>query len=113
MRAEGTNSCMRLRQRMNVDFPQPDGPMIAVARCAAIDRLISFNTRLSPNHAETFCAISLNTSGAAASGGGTLFRSANMRKPRQRIGAPEPRGRKQCQHLHGPLLQAIAEDDRK
>src|SRR4030095_5858492 len=29
-RAVGTVSCIRLRQRSNVDFPQPDGPMIAV-----------------------------------------------------------------------------------
>ena len=26
----GTTSCMRFRQRMKVDLPQPDGPMIAV-----------------------------------------------------------------------------------
>src|SRR5512140_1121783 len=29
-RAVGTVSCMRFRQRRNVDFPHPDGPMIAV-----------------------------------------------------------------------------------
>src|SRR4051794_24612237 len=29
-RAVGTVSCMRLRHRSSVDFPQPDGPMIAV-----------------------------------------------------------------------------------
>ena len=29
-RAPGIVSCIRLRQRRNVDFPQPDGPMIAV-----------------------------------------------------------------------------------
>jgi hypothetical protein len=28
--APGTTSFMRFRQRMNVLFPQPDGPMIAV-----------------------------------------------------------------------------------
>src|SRR5688500_18656709 len=29
-RANGMVSCRRLRQRRNVDFPQPDGPMTAV-----------------------------------------------------------------------------------
>src|SRR5687767_9963467 len=29
-RASGIVSCSRLRQRRNVDFPQPDGPMMAV-----------------------------------------------------------------------------------
>ena len=34
--APGTSSCMRLRMRRNVDFPQPDGPMSAVTLRAGI-----------------------------------------------------------------------------
>ncbi len=40
-RASGMVSCMRFRQRMNVDFPQPEGPMSAVARLASTVMLTS------------------------------------------------------------------------
>src|SRR5512146_1913299 len=49
--APGMVSCMRLRQRMKVDFPHPDGPMIAVARPATISMEISCRTSDLPNHA--------------------------------------------------------------
>src|SRR6266542_853909 len=35
-RAPRITSCMRLRQRMNVLLPQPEGPMMAVMRLTAI-----------------------------------------------------------------------------
>jgi hypothetical protein len=40
-RAPGVTSCMRFRQRKNVDFPQPDGPMIAVTRRSGM-RILMF-----------------------------------------------------------------------
>src|SRR5579872_7125028 len=40
-RAPGMTSCMRLMHRMNVDFPQPDGPIRAVTLFGFISRLTS------------------------------------------------------------------------
>ena len=37
-RAPGISSCIRLMQRTSVDFPQPDGPIIAVTLFAAKSR---------------------------------------------------------------------------
>src|SRR3989449_11664676 len=42
---------MRLRHRMNVDFPQPDGPMIAVTALGAIASPMPCRTWTSPNQA--------------------------------------------------------------
>src|SRR2546425_5096723 len=42
---------MRLRHRMNVDFPQPDGPMIAVTALGAIASPMPCSTWTSPNQA--------------------------------------------------------------
>src|SRR5438105_334102 len=42
---------MRLRQRMNVDLPQPDGPMIAVTALGAIVRSMPWSTCSPWNHA--------------------------------------------------------------
>ena len=39
---------MRLRQRRNVDLPQPDGPMNAVTACFAIDTSIPVSALKSP-----------------------------------------------------------------
>src|SRR5215470_117868 len=50
-RAPGTTSCIRFRHRMNVDLPQPDGPMSAVTAFGAIEMPISCSTWCSPNHA--------------------------------------------------------------
>src|SRR5262245_36466683 len=44
---------MRFRHRMKVDFPQPDGPMIAVTALGAIVRSMPFSTCALPNHALT------------------------------------------------------------
>src|SRR5262249_1189536 len=51
--APGTVSCMRLIQRMNVDFPQPDGPMIAVTALGATVRSTPCSTSDWPNHARS------------------------------------------------------------
>src|SRR2546427_7553917 len=50
-RASGIVSCIRLRQRTNVDFPQPDGPMIAVMPPGVTDRSMSLRTWWAPNQA--------------------------------------------------------------
>src|SRR5437870_11970001 len=42
---------MRLRHRMNVDLPQPEGPMIAVTALGAIASPISRRTWSVPNQA--------------------------------------------------------------
>src|ERR1700690_3376268 len=50
-RASGTVSCMRFRQRTNVDLPHPDGPMTAVAWFAATVMLMSYKAWVLPNQA--------------------------------------------------------------
>src|SRR5690349_24617655 len=54
MRAIGTSSCIRLRQRMKVDLPQPEGPMIAVTRFSSTGIEIERSTVLSPKPAVRF-----------------------------------------------------------
>src|SRR5438034_8380390 len=54
MRVFGTSSCIRLRQRIKVDFPQPLGPMIAVTAFDAISSVTSLMARFSPYHSERF-----------------------------------------------------------
>ena len=49
--APGTTSCIRLRHRMNVDLPQPDGPMTAVTAFGAIVTPIPCSTCALPNQA--------------------------------------------------------------
>src|SRR4051812_43676906 len=46
-----TSSCMRLRQRMKVDLPQPDGPMMAVTFFEAMSMSMPCRTSCGPNHA--------------------------------------------------------------
>ena len=41
-------SFMRLMVRKKVDFPQPEGPISAVIRWAAMSRLMFFRARVSP-----------------------------------------------------------------
>src|SRR5919112_1931241 len=50
-RAPGTVSCIRLRQRSNVDFPQPEGPMIAVTCPRGTPKEMSRTTRIEPKYA--------------------------------------------------------------
>src|ERR1700680_3746306 len=53
-RASGMVSCMRLRQRTNVDLPQPEGPMTAVAWLASAFMLILRRAWVLPNQAFKF-----------------------------------------------------------
>src|SRR6266446_3728325 len=50
-RAPGTISCIRFRQRMSVDLPHPEGPMIAVAACSAIASSTPWSACVAPNQA--------------------------------------------------------------
>src|SRR5208283_1980740 len=50
-RAVGLVSCMRFRQRTKVLFPQPDGPMRAVAWLAGMFRVMSWSEWFVPYHA--------------------------------------------------------------
>ncbi len=47
-RVPGITSCMRLRVRMNVDFPQPDGPMRAVTDLGSIAKETPSTARNAP-----------------------------------------------------------------
>ena len=47
-RADGIRSFIRFRQRMNVDFPQPDGPISAVIWFLARLSVMSVTARWSP-----------------------------------------------------------------
>src|SRR4051812_27090604 len=49
--APGTSSCRRLRQRMKVDLPQPEGPMMAETVCGAKSMWMSVTARVVPNQA--------------------------------------------------------------
>src|SRR6266513_1998681 len=71
-RVFGTNSCIRLRQRRKVDFPQPLGPMIAVTAFDAISRVTSSMARFSPYQTERFFTGKVNV----AAGSGVQGRSA-------------------------------------
>src|SRR5690242_4531720 len=73
---------------MKVDFPQPDGPMMAIALLAAMSRLMPCKTRFSPNQAETSRA----TNFAPASAFGSVSASAIS---------------------GGPFLQAVAQGNRE
>src|SRR5437762_11436477 len=51
MRAPGTVSCMRLRQRRKVDLPHPDGPMTAVTERSRNCTLASRTACIEPKYA--------------------------------------------------------------
>src|SRR3989442_15586126 len=51
--ALGIVSCMRFRQRINVDLPQPDGPMIAETACSSKSNVMSSIAFFVPYHADT------------------------------------------------------------
>src|SRR5438093_3758578 len=64
-RAFGIVSCIRLRQRMRVDLPQPEGPMIAVTSCSANSIPMSWIAFFGPYQAErpsTWILIVMGTS---------------------------------------------------
>src|SRR5918999_1864970 len=52
-RAPGIVSCMRFRQRSRVDFPQPDGPMIAVTWRSCASSETPRIACVGPNHASS------------------------------------------------------------
>src|SRR5947209_15188276 len=52
--ALGIVSCIRFRQRINVDLPQPDGPMIAETACSSKSRVMSSIAFFGPYHADNF-----------------------------------------------------------
>src|SRR5512133_1208494 len=52
--ALGTTSCIRLRQRMKVDLPQPEGPMMAVTCLAMIGTVIPLRISALPKPARRF-----------------------------------------------------------
>src|SRR6478735_3307066 len=69
--ADGISSCIRLRIRRKVDFPQPDGPINAVTDPAGIYSDTRSSTLRSPNHAETDRASNAaNSAGGEVGGGG-------------------------------------------
>src|SRR5579872_312739 len=57
-RPVGTVSCMRLRQRRNVDLPQPDGPMIATTLPSGTGSEMPCTAWIDPNHASSDSATS-------------------------------------------------------
>src|SRR2546422_9774825 len=52
--AFGIVSCIRFRQRINVDLPQPDGPMIAETACSSKSNVMSSIAFFGPYHADTW-----------------------------------------------------------
>src|SRR3989442_8419299 len=52
--ALGIVSCIRFRQRINVDLPQPDGPMIAETECSSKSNVMSSIAFFGPYQADTF-----------------------------------------------------------
>src|SRR5947208_4490004 len=71
MRAFGTSSCIRLRQRIKVDFPQPLGPMIAVTAFDATSSVTSLMARFWPYQIERFFTAKVNGGAGSAVGGGS------------------------------------------
>src|SRR5256885_16240738 len=52
--ALGIVSCMRFRQRINVDCAQPDGPMIAETACSSKSNVMSSIAFFGPYHGDTW-----------------------------------------------------------
>src|SRR5437879_9427482 len=51
--AFGMVSCIRFKQRMRVDFPQPEGPMTAVTMWLSMSIVMSWMANFSPYQAES------------------------------------------------------------
>src|SRR5438034_3296185 len=75
MRVFGTSSCIRLRQRRKVDFPQPLGPMIAVTAFDAMSSVTLSMARFSPYQIERFFTWKVNGGEGSDAGGGSTGRS--------------------------------------
>src|SRR2546430_15334665 len=57
----GIVSCIRLRHRIRVDFPQPEGPMTAVTMRSSMSIVMSWIASFSPYQAESDSTLSLIT----------------------------------------------------
>src|SRR5256885_14109097 len=57
--AFGIVSCIRLRHRIRVDFPQPEGPMTAVTMRSSMPIVMSWIASFSPYQAESDSTVSL------------------------------------------------------
>src|SRR5687768_4296839 len=85
-RAPGIVSCIRFRHRRKVDFPHPDGPMIAVMLRSsnAIDTSLMACTS-AKNASRWFTSTRVRssraTSGAAAAGFGAVIRTSSVTHP--------------------------------
>src|SRR5690242_10109578 len=77
-RPVGTVSCMRLRQRRNVDLPQPDGPMIAMTLPSSTGSEMSCTAWMEPNHALSDSAARRVRSGVTA---GSAFAGRASARP--------------------------------
>src|ERR1043166_6642066 len=75
-RAPGTVSCMRLRQRMNVDLPQPDGPMIAVTdrswKCIVAPRTACTAPKYASSCSTRMCSLDATGCTSARTGASAL-----------------------------------------
>src|SRR5918911_5631149 len=78
-RPVGTVSCMRLRQRRKVDFPHPDGPMIAVTRRSRRLSDTLRTARTVPYQALSSSTAMRGRAGASAMGRATILTSAVAR----------------------------------
>src|ERR1700687_6236521 len=77
-RASGIVSCMRLRQRIKVDLPQPEGPISAVAWLAATVIWMSYNAWVLPYQAFRFSTL-IPTPILCCSEGTTAYGNAHGR----------------------------------
>src|ERR1700738_1294548 len=87
--ADGTDSCIRLRIRRNVDLPQPDGPISAVTVRAGMASETRSSTFLDPNHADTLWAskAAAPLAGVAISSVSSMFIVAKTSPPRYPVPA--------------------------
>src|SRR3954471_20810845 len=74
-RACGATSCMRLRQRMSVLFPQPDGPMMAITCFSGIVSVMSSSACFLPYQAESWRISMLARSSLVATEGVSFGRA--------------------------------------
>src|SRR5947199_7165241 len=68
--ALGIVSCIRLRQRINVDLPQPDDPMIAETACSSKSNVMPSIAFFGPYHADTL-SVRIFSAIASSPRGGT------------------------------------------
>src|SRR5436305_13051849 len=95
IRAPGMTSWRRLRVRMNVDLPQPDGPISAVTCWGSMARVTSSTALNPPYQALTWLASTRFTGGQARSGAGARLRAYASRS--------DLRGERSRHHVVDPL----------